>query len=207
VWEPLDVGALYVQYRTLLLYIAGRKFSVPERDSEELVQEALLSLLRSGERIERPRAWLVAAMCNASRGYWRERGRFEAVEGASVGAAAVTIDAVGVERLEREILVRRVLERMRPRDCEVLRLHYFERLTAPELATRLDTTAGYAEKLIVKALKRAREVYGWLSTPRAHAKSQVTSRLPVPLLVPRSASERESPAIGVAKPLTRLEHG
>src|SRR5215208_2421248 len=72
-----EVEGLYVQYRTLLLSVACRKFRVPEADAEGLLQEVFVSFLQTGARIENIRAWLVAAICNASRHYWRTQGRAE----------------------------------------------------------------------------------------------------------------------------------
>jgi DNA-directed RNA polymerase specialized sigma24 family protein len=69
-----DVEALYNEHRTLLLFIACRKFRIPDCDSENLIQDVFLSYLQTGTKIENVRAWLVAAMCNASRHYWRGEG-------------------------------------------------------------------------------------------------------------------------------------
>src|SRR4029079_5427234 len=74
-----DVEALYIEHRSLLLYVASRKFRIPECDSENLIQEVFLSFLQTGTKIDNVRAWLVAAMCNASRHYWRAQGRIESL--------------------------------------------------------------------------------------------------------------------------------
>ena len=66
-----DVEALYLEHRNLLLYVACRKFRIPDCDAENLIQEVFLSFLQTGTKIDNIRAWLVAAMCNASRHYWR----------------------------------------------------------------------------------------------------------------------------------------
>jgi len=62
-----EVEVLYMQYRTLLMTVACRKFRVPESDAESLLQEVFVSFLQTGAKIENVRAWLVAAICNASR--------------------------------------------------------------------------------------------------------------------------------------------
>ena len=74
-----DVEALYLEHRNLLLYVACRKFRIPDSDAENLIQEVFLSFLQTGTKIENVRAWLVAAMCNASRHYWRAQGRIESL--------------------------------------------------------------------------------------------------------------------------------
>src|SRR4028119_399154 len=72
-----DVETLYLEHRTLLLYVACRKFRIPDTDAESLIQEVFLSYLQTGTKIENIRAWLVAAMCNASQHYWRSQARTE----------------------------------------------------------------------------------------------------------------------------------
>src|SRR5688500_6363088 len=69
-----DVERLYVEHRSLLLYVACRKFRIPDSDAENLIQEVFLSYLQTGTKIENIRAWLVAAMCNEiGRASCRER--------------------------------------------------------------------------------------------------------------------------------------
>jgi RNA polymerase sigma factor (sigma-70 family) len=143
----------------LLFYVASRKFNVPSVDCEPLLQEALLSYFTTSSRVDDPKAWLVAAVCNASRHYWRRRARQEHVEGKSINDLVSHPEVANFEQVERKILVRFLLERLRPRQREVLRLHYFEGLTAPEIANKLDTTPAYAGKLIGKALARVRALY------------------------------------------------
>jgi RNA polymerase sigma factor (sigma-70 family) len=152
----------------LLLVIAARKFNVPEADCENLVQDAMLALLaRLGERVENPRGFLIGAICNACRAYWRERTRGNHVEGTRLEAVATVTVASEADRIEHELVMRRVLSRLSPADREVLRLHYYEQLTAREVAERLHVTHRYAEKRIVEALRHARIVYTELATRAA----------------------------------------
>jgi RNA polymerase sigma factor (sigma-70 family) len=153
-----DVEVLYTQYRTLLLSVACRKFRVPEADAESLLQEVFVSYLQTGARIENVRAWLVAAICNASRHYWRTQGRAEQlpedfVEQSDPGSHALP------ERFALEMTVRQALQYLQPRCRETLWLHYFEGRSASDVARELETTTRYAEKLIHNCLKRVREIY------------------------------------------------
>jgi RNA polymerase sigma-70 factor (ECF subfamily) len=152
------VEALYRQYRTLLMSVACRKFRVPEGDAENLLQEVFVSYLQVGVKIDNVRSWLVAAICNASRAYWRSQGRAEQlpedfVEHSDPGSHALP------ERFAMEMTVRQALQYLQPRCRETLWLHYFEGRSAADVAREMQTTARYAEKLIHNCLKRVREIY------------------------------------------------
>jgi RNA polymerase sigma factor (sigma-70 family) len=153
-----DVESLYVRYRTLLLSVACKKFQVPEPDAEALLQEVFLSFLQTGVQIHNVRAWLVAAICNASRHYWRGQGRSESLpedylEHSDPGSRSLP------EKRAMEMTIQQALSYLQPRCRETLRLHYFDGRSASEVAKELDTTTRYAEKLIHNCLKRVREIY------------------------------------------------
>ncbi len=153
-----EVEVLYTQYRTLLLSVACRKFRVPDGDAEGLLQEVFVSFLQTGAKIENVRAWLVAAICNASRHYWRTQGRAEQLpadfpEQSDPGSHALP------ERFALEMTMRQALQYLQPRCRETLWLHYFEGRSAADVANELETTTRYAEKLIHNCLKRVREIY------------------------------------------------
>lgn len=153
-----DVEALYIQHRSLLLYVACRKFRIPECDAENLIQEVFLSFLQTGTKIDNIRAWLVAAMCNASRHYWRAQGRIESLpenfnDHCDPGSQGLA------DQFAMKMTVRQALDYLQPRCRETLWLHYFEGRSAGDVARELETTNRYAEKLIHNCLKRVREIY------------------------------------------------
>jgi len=156
--DPQDVGGLYVEYRMLLLSVACRKFRVPETDAENLIQDVFLSYLQAGTKVENIRSWLVAAMCNASRHYYRATGRTESLPEDYNERSDPDSDAVA-EKLAREITLRQALGYLQPRCRETLHLHYFEGRSAGDMAREMSTTNRYAEKLIHNCLKRVREIY------------------------------------------------
>lgn len=155
---PDDIGELYVRHRTLLLHVGCRKFRVPESEAEALIQEVFLSFMTTTSKIENVKAWLVAAMCNASRHYWRVQGRTESLpenfddhsDPSSAGIA---------ETMAEVITMQQALDYLQPRCRETLYMHYYEGLSANDVARRQDTTSRYAEKLIHNCLKRVREIY------------------------------------------------
>ncbi|HEX6160362.1 MAG TPA: sigma-70 family RNA polymerase sigma factor, partial [Thermoanaerobaculia bacterium] len=153
-----EVERLYIEHRNLLLYVACRKFRIPDGDAENLIQEVFLSFLQTGTKIDNVRAWLVAAMCNASRHYWRASGRTESLpddfnDHSDPGTHSLA------EQFALQITIQQALRYLQPRCRETLRLHYFEGRSAGEVARELETTNRYAEKLIHNCLKRVREIY------------------------------------------------
>lgn len=156
--QPDAIGELYVRHRTLLLHVGCRKFRVPESEAEGLIQEVFLSFMTTTTRIENIKAWLVAAMCNASRHYWRVRGRTEGLPEDFDDHSDPSANDIA-EKMAVVITMRQALDYLPHRCRETLYLHYYEGLSANEVARSLDTTSRYAEKLIHNCLKRVREIY------------------------------------------------
>jgi len=156
--EPQDVGELYVRHRTLLLFVACRKFRIPEIDAENLIQEVFLSYLQTGTKVENVRAWLVAAMCNASRHYWRAQGRTESLPD-DIGERSDPSSHTIADKVAMQMTLRQALKYLQPKCRETLYLHYFEGRSAGDVAVEMNTTNRYAEKLIHNCLKRVREIY------------------------------------------------
>lgn len=153
-----DIGDLYVQHRSLLVHIACRKFRVPEPDAESLMQEVFVSLMTTTTKVENVRAWLVAAMCNASRHYWRGQSRSESLPEDFADQGDPGSHGIA-DRFAMSITMRQALEYLQDRCRETLYLHYYEGRSAPDVARELETTTRYAEKLIHNCLKRVREIY------------------------------------------------
>ncbi|HEY2829104.1 MAG TPA: sigma-70 family RNA polymerase sigma factor [Thermoanaerobaculia bacterium] len=153
-----EVETLYIEHRTLLLFIASRKFHIADGEAENLIQEVFLSFLQTCTRIDNVRAWLVAAMCNASRHFWRAQGRTESLPDDYANACDPKTTGTADEHAMR-LTMSKVLGYMQPKCRTTLRLHYFEGRSANEIAKELETTPRYAEKLIHTCLHRAREIY------------------------------------------------
>ncbi|HEV2720042.1 MAG TPA: sigma-70 family RNA polymerase sigma factor [Thermoanaerobaculia bacterium] len=154
----VDVGVMYVDYRMLLLSVGCKKFRIPESEAENLIQEVFLSFLQAGTKIENAKAWLVAAMCNASRHYWRAQGRTEPLP-EDYGERCDPSSTGVADREVQKLTVHQALEYLQPRCRQTLYLHYFEGRSAGDVAREMETTNRYAEKLIHNCLKRVREIY------------------------------------------------
>jgi RNA polymerase sigma factor (sigma-70 family) len=156
--EPDDIGELYVRHRPLLLHVGCRKFRIAESEAEGLIQEVFLSFMTTTTKVENVRAWLVAAMCNASRHYWRGQGRSESLPEDFAEYSDPAYNGIA-EKMAMIITMQQALEYLQPRCRETLYLHYYEGRSANDVAVSLDTTSRYAEKLIHNCLKRVREIY------------------------------------------------
>ncbi|PYQ59570.1 MAG: hypothetical protein DMF58_11190 [Acidobacteria bacterium] len=156
--QPADVGVLYVQYRDLLLHVACRKFRVPDSDAENLMQEVFLAYMQTEARVENTKAWLVAAMCNASRHYWRQQSRTESLPD-DISDHSDPVSHGLADHFAVTLTLRKALRYLQPRCRETLYLHYYEGRSAVDVAREMDTTSRYAEKLIHNCLKRVREIY------------------------------------------------
>lgn len=153
-----EIESLYIEHRALLLFVACRKFRINDVDAENLIQEVFLSFMQTCTRIDNVRAWLVAAMCNASRHHWRSTGRVESLPEDFENQCDPGSQGVA-DRFAMQMTVQKVLGYMQPRCRETLRLHYFEGRSAVDVAKEMETTNRYAEKLIHNCLRRAREIY------------------------------------------------
>ena len=89
---------------------------------------------------------------------WRGQGRSESLPEDYLEHSDPNSDALP-EKRAMEMTIQQALGYLQPRCRETLRLHYFEGRSAPVIASELDTTNRYAEKLIHNCLKRVREIY------------------------------------------------
>jgi RNA polymerase sigma factor (sigma-70 family) len=160
-----EIETLYIEHRALLLFVACRKFRINDVDAENLIQEVFLSFLQTCTRIDNVRAWLVAAMCNASRHHWRSTGRVEPLPDDYENQSDPGTQSLA-DRFAMQMTVQKVLGYMQPRCRETLRLHYFEGRSAVDVAKEMETTNRYAEKLIHNCLRRAREIYNNINMVR-----------------------------------------
>lgn len=152
-----EVEALYKQYRKLLLFTACRKFRVPDADSESLIQEVFVSYMQVGTAVRDVRSWLVAAMCNASRSYWRAQGRTESLPDDFGERSDPQSHTVGDSYVTKMTLAQ-AIKMLPERDQEMLRLHYYLGYSAADVARELDISVRYAEKRIHISLGRLRDL-------------------------------------------------
>jgi RNA polymerase sigma factor (sigma-70 family) len=157
---------LYEKNVNVLVAVAIRKFQVPAVDAEALAHEVFLSYLKRKDEIRELHKWLLGAICNASRYYWRQHGRN--IEQLDTELAAERPDpaTTGImETMLAKIAAGEALAGLPPRYQHILRLRYFEGYSIHEIADHLGVTAKYTQKLVTKCLRRAEEVFN-ASEPR-----------------------------------------
>jgi RNA polymerase sigma factor (sigma-70 family) len=151
---------LYEENMDVLVAVAVRKFKVPAVDAEALAHDVLLSYLKRKDEIRELHKWLIGAICNASRYYWRQHGRN--IEPLDAELAAVQPDPASTnnpETLLAHIAAGEALAGLSTRYQQILRLRYYDGLSIREIAEHLGVTAKYAQKLVIKCLRRAEEVF------------------------------------------------
>jgi RNA polymerase sigma-70 factor (ECF subfamily) len=153
-------ASIYEDNCGLLVSLAVRKFQVPVVDAEALAHEVFLSYLKRADEIRDLRRWLIGAICNASRYYWRQHGRN--IEQLDTDVAAERPDPRSQDvltDLPNNIAIEEVLEAMPPRWAHILRLRYFEGYSIKEIAEHYGVTAKYMQKLVMKCLHRAQQIF------------------------------------------------
>ena len=152
---------LYKDNMDVLVAVAVRKFQVPHVDAEGLAHDVLLSYLKKRkDEIRDLQKWLIGAICNASRYYWRKQGRN--IDQLDADVAAMQPDPASTnnpEKLLARIAAGEAMDGLSPRYQQILRLRYFEGYSISEIAEHLGVTAKYTQKLVAKCLRRAEEVF------------------------------------------------
>jgi RNA polymerase sigma factor (sigma-70 family) len=159
--EADSVAAIYIDHALLLRRVAIRKFNVLPADAEALVHDVFINYLVGRPSVSDLRAYLVAAICNACRNYWRSRrseGRVFADDDCTAAADAVIAGDM-IEGLELRLIIASILARLGSRCREVLRRYYLDGEQTASIATSLDTTPANVNYLMHVCRKRARDAY------------------------------------------------
>jgi RNA polymerase sigma factor (sigma-70 family) len=157
-----QVAAAYHEHYRVLEYVAVQKFRVPDEDVRGLIHEVFVAFIKAGQKVYDERAWLVGAMCNHCRLYWRAHGR---------DAGALPLDEEGAcdaDDVAKRVDVSTMLRRL-PRRCrEVLHLRFFEEYSSEEIANHFATTIQYARKMVYRCVCAARLVLTRITIRKGH---------------------------------------
>ncbi len=156
-----QVTAAYHEHYRVLEYVAVQKFRIPDEDVRGLIHEVFVAFIKARNKVYDERAWLVGAMCNHCRLYWRAHGR---------DAGALPLDeerACDAEDVARRVDVSTVLRRLPQRCREILHLRFFEEYSSEEIANHFATTVQYARKMVYRCVCAARLVLTRITVRRS----------------------------------------
>lgn len=156
--SPFDL--LYAAYRPLLRRVAMRKFGVPPRDAEDLVQDVFATYLVREAEVRNPPAYLYNAISKASQRYGQRR---------AYGRAERQIDdhqelpGDSTEHFDDEIIrmlmLRATMEKLGPSCRDTLyRFHVLGEKAASIAASR-EKKENYIYRLLNYCRNRARDIY------------------------------------------------
>lgn len=145
------VGAVYDAHYDLLRFIATQRFHVPRGDVRPIIHDVFVAYLRHVAAIGDPRSWLVTAICNACRNYWRDKKESEPMPDTLCDPAQLA------EHVTARVDLARLLAAI-PDDCRMLlTLRFLEGLDSTELAARCAINAGNARVRVHRCLEALRE--------------------------------------------------
>jgi RNA polymerase sigma factor (sigma-70 family) len=156
--RTVDLGAIYDAHYRLLVGLAIERYDVSETDAQTLAHDVFLAFITKANEIMDARAWLVSAICNASKYYLRVRARTIPLSDEIVERPDPRLSRVQ-DFLPEQLTAREILACLIPRCQLALHLRYVEGYTIREIAVELRTTEKYAQKLVGKCLRRAHACY------------------------------------------------
>ena len=153
-----DCGEIYEKYLRLMMWIAKRRFRIPESEAEPLVHEVFVNFLIKVETVADIRAWLIAAISNACRYYLRVRERSESLPDDFAERPDPHLARV-MDMWPDQLAAQQAIAATTARCQLVLRLRYFEGYSVPEIAAELGITTAYATKLVAECIRQVRRRY------------------------------------------------
>jgi RNA polymerase sigma factor (sigma-70 family) len=163
---PIERNAiedLYIEHAFLLRRIAARKFGIADDEAETLVHDVFVEYLIKPRDVHYDvRRYLIAAVCNASRNYWRAKQTreryFPPASNPAPSEMPGRVDDV-LEGLSLRVMIAATLARLGTKCREVLRRYYLDDESTPSIAAALDTTASNVNYLMHVCRKKARKIY------------------------------------------------
>lgn len=155
--KALPFADIYDRLAPLLRHIASEKFHVPRADADGLVHDIFLTFITNPTNVREVRPYLIGAICNASRKYWRRRQSHESVFAPSDGIDEA-IDMRSLDEVSVRLTVAATLARLCPRCRETLRRYYLDGESTAAIAAAMETTPAYVFKLLHQCRKQAHAV-------------------------------------------------
>ena len=159
--------ALYQRYSAKVYYLALRNCRSPQ-DAEDVRAETFLRVLQAirSNQIRSAEA-LPGFILGVTRNILRELYARRAQSGNSLPSDDIDLAAPSHERLfldqEVQQAISKTIERLKPRERAVLRMHFYDELTTEEIARRAAIAPERVRLVKSRALKHFREIHGRLT--------------------------------------------
>lgn len=129
------------------------RYQIPPEDSEDVLQEAVLTLIYKRNKIRDPEAWLVATLRNRCLMYWRsKRSRLYDSVDVSILELLAKPEATPQERQELQADLERAISELPDRCRSLLRLRYGLGYKPAEVAERMGYQASSIRKITSRCL-------------------------------------------------------
>jgi RNA polymerase sigma factor (sigma-70 family) len=149
--------ALYTEYGLLLRTIAMRKYGIPPDDAEALTHDTFVAYLQRHTKIHDLKPWLMGAVCNACKHYWRDRKREQPLPDDYEEAIDPTPDCAADSWAWR-ITVAGLVARLGTQCRETLKRYYWADESKEKIAAMLSLSPGYVLHLLSSCRQRIREM-------------------------------------------------
>lgn len=156
--------ALYATYQPLLRRIAMRKFGIPAADVDDLVQDVFATYLANPSNVRDLHPYLIGAICNASRQYWRKDYASPFSPRPEHRLCGSTPDDELIDGVVRTLLLRATLGRLGTSCRDTLERFYLLGETTASIALSRDTSASYICRLLNFCRNRARKIFAQINT-------------------------------------------
>ena len=159
-------AALYQQYSATVYYLALRKSKSPQ-DADDVRAETFLRVFQAirGSHIRSAAAlpaFILGVMRNVLNELYAQRRQAGDVVAPEVaGLAAPSHEHLFLDR-EVQAAIQDTINRLKPRDRAVLRMHFYEELPTDEIAQRIGIAPERVRLVKSRALKRFREIHSRL---------------------------------------------
>lgn len=150
--------AIYTGYAPLLRRIAMRKFGISRGDVDALVHDVFATYLANPDNVRDLHAYLIGAICNASRQHVRRDSSERQLFCGKAVCAATPNDEL-IDGVVRNLVISATLARLGPSCRDTLQRFYLSGETAPAIAESRNTTANYIRRLLHFCRSRARAIY------------------------------------------------
>jgi len=155
--------SLYTEYGLLLRSIAMRRYGIPPDDAEALVHDTFVAYLERHTKINDLKPWLMGAVSNGCKHYWRDRKREMPLPVDYEEAADPAPDCTA-DNWAWRITVAGLVARLGEQCRETLKRYYWREESKESIAATLSLSPGYVLHLLSSCRQRIREMLARLKS-------------------------------------------